>query len=340
MNAATPPYDLRAAARGFARAWNGFFHTPVDARIFAWLRIGWALMVLINAVCWYPDLEKWFAESGVLPSDAVYLLQTRERWSILMWLPGTLQVVQICYWIFIAQILMLLVGAWSRFNAVCVLAWLISFQHRNPIICDSEDIVSRLIGWYVVLMPTNLAWSIDAWRRRPALEKPVMAPAWGLRLLQLQMTAIFLGAAWQKLGGDAWRDGTAMFYVSQLDDYFGRMPTPDWFHETPWIMRGMTWSSIAIELLVPIGIWFRQTRVPMLLLALAFHLSTDLLMHLFLFHWLMLVGWSAFVLPEDFAWLGWIKRKLFAAGSRTPQPSAVTIEQQLQSEPQPQQAVS
>ncbi len=270
MNAATPPYDLRAVAGGIARTWNTFFHTEVDARIFAWLRIGWALMVLIF-------------------------------------------------------------GAWSRINAVCVLAWLISFQHRNPIICDSEDIVSRLIGWYVVLMPTNLAWSVDAWRRRPALATPVMAPAWGLRLLQLQMSAIFLGAAWQKLGGDPWRDGTAMFYVTQLDDYFGRTPLPEWFHETPWIMKGMTWSSIAIEIIVPIGVWFRQTRVPMLLLALAFHLSTDLMMHLFLFHWLMLVGWSAFVLPQDFAWLGRILRKFQAVGAQRPQSSPVET-------PEPQQA--
>src|SRR5690606_17003526 len=101
---------------------------------------------------------------------------------------------------------------------------------------------------------------------------------------------------------------------------------PVWFHETPWIMKGMTWASIAIEIVVPIGVWFRQTRIPMLLLALAFHLSTDLMMHLFLFHWLMLVGWSAFVLPQDFAWLGWIKRRILARSSTRPEPSPIEVQ--------------
>ena len=49
-------------------AWNRFFHEPADPRIPALIRIGYASLVLINLVAWFPYLEMWFGETGVLPS--------------------------------------------------------------------------------------------------------------------------------------------------------------------------------------------------------------------------------------------------------------------------------
>jgi hypothetical protein len=36
---------------------------------------------------------------------------------------------------------------------------------------------------------------------------------------------------------------------------------------------------------------------------IAFHLANEWTMNLFLFHWLMVCGWLAFVSPDDFRWL-------------------------------------
>lgn len=293
-----PPFDLRAACRGFASAWHAFFFAPVDARLCGLLRIGFALCVLINVAAFYPDLERWFADAGVLPRGDVYLLHAAERWSLLHWLPDS--ALHAAFGIFALQALLLLFGVASRLNAACVLVWLISFQNRNPLIYDAEDIVLRLIGWYLLLVPVGAAWSVDAWRKCAAnLPKLVAAP--GVKLLQIQMAVIFVTAAWYKLNGEPWRSGVALFFVAQLDDYFGRASLPAWMIETPWIVRTFTWSVIGMELLVPLAVWFRQTRRWALLLALLFHLGNELTMHLFLFHWIMLLGWCAFLLPEDFA---------------------------------------
>jgi hypothetical protein len=93
-----------------------------------------------------------------------------------------------------------------------------------------------------------------------------------------------------------------MYYVSRLDDYFGRFPVWDWPWDTAWVVYAMTWSVIVIEILVPTFIWFRQTRWAMLLLALVFHFANEYFMNLYLFHWGMLVAWSAFLLPGDLFW--------------------------------------
>jgi hypothetical protein len=43
--------------------------------------------------------------------------------------------------------------------------------------------------------------------------------------------------------------------------------------------------------------------LPCLAVLLVFHLANEWTMNLFLFHWLMICGWIAFLTPADFAWL-------------------------------------
>ena len=134
-------------------------------------------------------------------------------------------------------------------------------------------------------------------RERPRAGQS-LAPAWGLRLLQIQMAAIFLSAGLYKIATEEWFYGTAMYYVARLDDYFGKYPVPDWLFDSPWAVAIMTWAVVAGELLIPVFIWFRETRRVSLLLAVLFHLGNEWTMHLFLFHWVMLVGWLSFIRPE------------------------------------------
>jgi hypothetical protein len=129
----------------------------------------------------------------------------------------------------------------------------------------------------------------------------MVAPGWGLRLMQIQMAVILLSTGLVKLQGETWINGTALYYVSRLDDFFGRFPVPAWLFDTPWIVVLLTWSVILVEVGVPIFIWFRETRRVCLAAIVLFHLASDWSMHLFLFHWLMLAGWIAFLTAEDFA---------------------------------------
>ena len=117
------------------------------------------------------------------------------------------------------------------------------------------------------------------------------------------MAALLFSSGLVKLGGDAWLGGTALYYVSRLDDFFGRFFVPAWVFDTPLVVALLTWSVLAIELLVPLLIWFRETRRPCLLAVLIFHLANEWTMNLFLFHWLMLCGWMSFLTPDDFSWL-------------------------------------
>ena len=288
--------------RNWMQETDSFFHAPVDVRVVAALRIGYAVLLLINVLCWWPDLDRWFSESGVLPLAASRPVINSQCLTLFQILPSDSRTLHIVYWIFVAQLGALLVGWKPRLQAVCCYLWLVSFQHRNNLIFEGEDTLFRIIGFLLIFMPLGNTWSVDRWLHRgDRLALPTIVDGWSVRLLQLEMTMLYFSAAWSKLLGAPWRDGTALYYVMRLDEYWGRFPIPAFVTDTEWIVRGLTWSTMALEFAIPVLIWFAPTRRYALVLVLVFHLACDYSMHLFLFHWIMLVGWMAFLRPEDLA---------------------------------------
>jgi hypothetical protein len=301
------PWSLVSAWAAFSRGWNRFFHEPCDARICAAIRIVYATLVLIHLATLYPDLELWFTETGLLPLDDAKKLANPHSTSLLEFLPGTSRVVQTCFWVTVAHAVCLLIGLLPRINACFLFVWIFSFQLRNNLINDSEDTLMRMMGFFLIWMPTGYCWSMNAlirsWWQGSSFVPRLAVPGWPLRLLQIQMAALFFSTALVKLGGDAWLNGTALYYVSRLDDHFGRFPVPAWLFDTPWLVALITWSVLLAELFIPLLIWFRETRIPCLLVLVFFHLANEWTMNLFLFHWLMLCGWISFVTPADFSFL-------------------------------------
>ena len=121
--------------------------------------------------------------------------------------------------------------------------------------------------------------------------------------MQVQTAAILFFSGCEKLNGEEWLDGTAIYYVSRLDDMFCRFPLPDFLFQSLFLMSLMTWATLLFELGIPIAIWFGKTRKAALVLVVLFHLSLDYMMNLNLFHWIMIVGWMSFIQPGDFAWM-------------------------------------
>jgi Vitamin K-dependent gamma-carboxylase len=310
MNA---PLSLPSTLRSIARGWTEFFHQPCDARVCAAIRIVYATLVLIHLAVLYPDLDLWFTAGGLLPLELSREAASPYSWTLLAFLPDTSAAVHGAFWITVFHAVALFIGLLPRLNTLLLFIWIVSFQVRNNIIHDGEDGLLRMLGFFMIWLPSAHCWSLNAllrnWWHRATVgcvathHAACQAPGWGLRLLQIQMSAMFLSSGLIKLGGDAWLSGTALYYVSRLDDHFGRFPVPAWVFDTPWLVAVMTWSVLLAELTIPLLIWFRETRLPCLVALLFFHLANEWTMNLFLFHWLMLCGWMAFLTPADFRWL-------------------------------------
>jgi hypothetical protein len=241
------------------------------------------------------DGAVWFSDAGVLSHETAQRLGSGSGWSVLYWLPSSEPVVYACLSVLLAQAVLLLLGCWSRFQMACIFVWLVSFQHRNPLICDGEDTVFRMFAFLMAFLPLDCGWSLARNLYRGPAPLATAADAWALRLIQLQMTLIYASAAWSKLHGASWRNGTALYLVSHMNDHFGRLPNLTAWFDSLWLVQLQTWSVVAIEVFLPLGLWLRPTRRIAVALGIAMHLCIEASMNLFLFEWIMIVGLLAFI---------------------------------------------
>ncbi len=271
-----------------------FLFASCQPTLCSMLRVVVGALLCVYSYVWWLDGAYWFSDNGVLRASTASNQLNGEFKSLLTLFPQTPEFVQGVLSLLIVQCALLTLGVWSRFQAVCIFVLLTSFQHRNVLIVDGQDIVARWFVLIMAFMPLDHRWSLsNAILGKHSLANT--ADAWALRLLQVEMTAIYFSSAWMKVAGSTWRDGTALYYVARSDDVFGRFWLPDMLFETPWIVKLCTWSVLMVEVFIPLALWIPKLRPIGLLLALGLHLAIEYSMNLFLFQWLMIAGLIAFL---------------------------------------------
>ena len=275
------------------RAWNDFFHAPMPLETCGLLRIGFGLLVFVSFAVLYPDADKWFGPDGILTFPASRAIIDPDTITIFQWFPQSHLAVHVLYGLLLVQSLCLVVGLFGRVQAASLFVLITSFQHRNLSLFDAEDHLLRLGCFFLIFMPLDEAFSVRnlLQRRRAA---PTRAHAiWPLRLLQIEMTLIYLSSGLLKLAGKDWRSGAALYYAVQVD-LFKRFPLPAFLVHDLALSRLATWSIPLLELALVLGLWWRRTRALALSAAVAMHLVIEYSLNLFLFEWTMIVGLLSF----------------------------------------------
>jgi hypothetical protein len=275
--------------------WQRFFFADTDLRVFAGMRIAVSGLLLIHLAVLAPNWILWFGDAGRLDVAAARAIIDPDVLSVFFLLPGDALTLWVCFGIMVVQVIALGVGFATRFNSIGVFVWLVSLHHRNNLIWEGEDVLLRLALFLLVFMPTGRRWSIDAlWRRHKRAEPrppgPGGSPIWPIRLLQLQLSLLYLSTMLSKLGGAAWQDGSALYYALQLDEFSGhRLPLPEIVGDHLPILRLLTWSALAVEVLLVFGVWVPSLRRPTVLVGIGFHLALEFTLNLFMFQWLMIL---------------------------------------------------
>ena len=276
-------------------AWERFWFRPQPTSTLALVRIAFGVVVLGWTLALLPGLFAWFGGDGILPRQPGGI----DGW----WGPlgpaapdGVLVAAAIAL---LAASACLVAGYRTRLAALLVFLGLLAFQRRDPWVFDSGDGLLRVIALYLALAPAGAALSLD--RARRARERfwefPARAP-WALRLMQVQLSVIYLATAWTKMRGTTWNDGTAVSYALRVGD-LERFPVPHLLTDSVLVANLMTYGTLATELALGVLVWNRRARPWVLGLGLALHLGIDYSMRVGFFTFAMLVLYLAFVPPES-----------------------------------------
>ncbi len=274
-------------------AWTAFWFRPVPTSTLALVRIAFGLLVFAWTVSLTADLSVFFTQGGLLPGQ----IHGAGVWGLLGLEPSGTAVL-LLYTALLVASLALAAGWHARLAAAVVFVALLSFERRNPWVFNGGDGLLRIVAFYLMLSPCGAAVSVDARRRNPsaAWEFPLRAP-WALRLMQIQLSVVYIAGVWDKVQGAAWNNGTAVSYALRLTDIAG-LPTPAFLSHSPVVVNLLTYGTLATELGIGVLVWNRRLRPWVLLVGAAFHLSIGWSIRVGFFGLTMFVLYLSFLDPD------------------------------------------
>jgi hypothetical protein len=141
---------------------------------------------------------------------------------------------------------------------------------------------------------------------------------WPLRLLFVQLAAIYFFNGIYKLAGTGWLSGEVMHYV------LGNVQWTRWSAPVLWLptwaVRLLTWFTLAWEIGFPLLVMVPTTRAATLWIGALFHVGTGLLLRIGVFPLYMLCLYLP-LLPWD-EWADRWRRAAPAAGDPAGQPQS------------------
>jgi len=305
---------MNGLLRGVRRDWNQFFFAPLSAVPLGIFRILYGLLVLTYAVLLFPDRFLWFSDRGVLS-----LAQTDQynQYSLRFSLfhlgvgDGTLTLL---FLVLMAASLLLTVGWWSRPAAFVVWAIVSSLHNRNGPILNSGDTVMLLMAFYLIFAPSEAACSLGRlWRVLKGQEgdTPIRVVPWMIRVIQIQVSVLYLCTGFLKLSGSRWIDGTAVYYPMHLPD-MARFPMPLMDGHLLWPINLLTYFTLVVEIAMGTLVWVPRLRLYVLAGAVLLHLGIEYAMNVPLFSFIMIAAYCTFLTQTDFKnFVAWLRDPLW-----------------------------
>lgn len=296
-----------------------FWFGAIDARPLGLFRVAFGLFLVANYVDMLPDVTAFFTDQGFLPRWALSQYSRPYRYSLMDGI-GSAPMAYLFLSAAILTALLLAAGLRTRWVAVINFVFLLSVQERCFLVTDGSDTVSRTLAFWLMFADSGRALSLDA-VRAAARGRPLapLVPALPVRILQLQVTIIYFFSFLEKIQGETWLEGTALYYALHLGSPWVH-GLGERFADVPLFTLTATYLTLVFEFLFfsLVFIPFAQPR------AKAVALVSGLLFHLGILT-MMKVGWFSTLMPLTYLLFfegTWVRGLLDRIARRRSRPSA------------------
>jgi predicted DCC family thiol-disulfide oxidoreductase YuxK len=303
----TPARFGRERLVALGRAWSRFWFQERPTSPLELARIGIGAAVLLHYALATPYLLDFWGDTGWMPRDLA-LENAGDAWtqSVFFYFTAPWQWTAF-HVVFLLSCAAFMLGWRTSWVKWIVLAGQISCDHRNPMLIYGVDKILASLLFILCLAPIGRALSLDRVRavraaKRVSLDAmpPPYSSAWAgacTRLMQIQMAVLFLCSGVEKIRGDDWWNGDAIWMVFTTNEFYNRIAL-DLLASQYWLVNIATYGTILIELAYPFLIWQQRTRPYLLAAAIFLHLQFATFMGMPYFSFVMIMGHMSFVRPE------------------------------------------
>ncbi len=293
-------------------AWDKFFFEEKTAEGIALFRIIWMSMIFIYFLIDLGNNQDFYGPHAILSQNTV-----RDQFPFLhanifnLFRPSyeTVNGIMLVYGL---SIVASIFGLFTRYSLIMTLILMTSLHQRNIWLLSSSEMLMRAITLMLVVSPCGHSLSVDALLGRyfQDFRKKTIWPVWSLRLIQIQISVVYLWTVWHKLQGETWLNGTAVYYATRLDSMTNF--TVPVLMDSLIFLKLMTWGTLLVELSLGTLIWFKKFRRPVIVTGILFHLGIQYIMSIPFFELYMMALLINFVSPDDLKAFAMKAKNLFA----------------------------
>ncbi len=304
-------------------AWSEFWFEDTRTVPLEIARIGIGAALLFHFGMATPFLFSLWGDAGWMPREVALSYLNGSPWtqSVFFYFTAPWQWIAF-HALFLFSCAAFMLGWRTSWFKWIVMAGQVSYDYRNLTLAYGADSIAACLIFILCLAPVGRAMSLDrvravraAKRANLKLVPPAYTSPWAgacTRLVQIQMAILFFYSGIEKLRGDEWWSGDAV-WLSLTTNEFYNGAVLGLLARQYWLVTTATYATLVIEIAFPFLIWQRRTRPYVLAEAIALHVMFAVLLGLVYFSFIMVLGHMSFLYPDWLAHLrAWWIRKMGA----------------------------
>lgn len=193
-----------------------------------------------------------------------------------------------------------------------------SLMRLNPLGDDAGDNIVRIMLLYLCFADVSGRWSLDARRRARPGHRPLIAtPDWvgvlfhnvALIAVAAQIFIVYMTSGLSKVQGSMWQEGVGVYYPLQIDQYAAWPGLNELVYSSGFFVTVASYVTVFVQVLFPLLLMRRGTRVLALLAVFAMHVGIAVTMALPWFSLAMIASDAVFVRDDTYrSLIRWVRR--------------------------------
>ena len=283
-------------------SWDSFWFKPVDTISLAAFRFCFCSVLLVMYLIRFFDIRIFFYENGLLSSSSAKILHKLYTDKTVHFIFESDLLLYFCYLSFIIILLLMALGIANRLLAVAAFILHLVFLQRNPSIIFGADMVATFWLFYLMFAGSNkqLKWVNYFLNKKQGLisergEKGDWLSTISLRFIQIQLCIIYMFSGLEKLKGNSWWEGTAIWEALSFYDF--ALVDFSFLLSVPLVAGFLVIFTILFEVYFPVLVWVPKVRKALLLAGFCFHIGIGLCLNIHFFSLVMLSAYILFIPP-------------------------------------------
>lgn len=281
------------------KGWAGFWFSPVPLVNLALFRIALCLSLFLMYLSRQKDLNLFFTEQGILPKAlALTVLPEFYRPAFVLsfwpdlWVGGL-------HLLFLFCLLLYMMGIGGRFLGFVCAFFNMAFLQRNYGIVFGADQIGGIFLLYLAFTQSCSRFSLWNWKGQKNTEEnssDFWTPIF-YRFIQIQLCLIYIYSGFEKLKGNSWWDGTALWRILANSQIV--IMDLSWTRNFSLLIVFLSFMTVLFEIYFSVLVFNSKTRKYILAAGVVFHAGIGVIMSLFSFAGVMLAPYLLFVKTES-----------------------------------------